>query len=128
MIQQKLAITLFTASLTLGFAQNLEVKMAEQQYKNITSFKGAPAEEVMPAMQFMATSLGVECAFCHVTGKMEADEKAAKKTAREMIAMTAAISHRISSTMMKPTPSQRELMSDKRDGRPRESGDPVITA
>jgi hypothetical protein len=66
-------------------------KNAEEVYKNIVQLKGTPADQLMPAMQFIATSLGVECAFCHVAGKMDADDRGAKKTAREMIAMTAAI-------------------------------------
>ena len=73
------------------YAQAAETKTAEQVYKNIVELKGTPADQVGPAMQFIAASLGVECTFCHVQGKMEADDKNAKKTAREMIAMTAAI-------------------------------------
>ena len=42
-------------------------------------------------MQFIAASLGVECSFCHVPGKMDADDKPAKKTAREMMLMTTEI-------------------------------------
>jgi hypothetical protein len=42
-------------------------------------------------MQFIAASLGVECTFCHVQGKMDSDEKGAKKTARAMMAMQAEI-------------------------------------
>src|SRR5258708_22011539 len=64
-----------------------EVKTAEQVYKNITHLKGTPADQLLPAMQFIASSLGVQCAFCHVEGKMDADDKGAKKTARELIAM-----------------------------------------
>ncbi len=64
---------------------------AEQVYKNITALKGAPADQLQPAMQFMASALGVNCAFCHVPGKFEADDKPEKKTARQMIAMTASI-------------------------------------
>lgn len=60
---------------------------AEQVYKNIVQLKGVPADQVLPAMQVMSAALGVECGFCHVPGKPEADEKAPKKTAREMIAM-----------------------------------------
>jgi outer membrane lipoprotein-sorting protein len=71
------------------FAQ--DVKTAEQVYKNIIELKGTPADQLMPAMQFMAVSLGVQCDTCHVAGKFEADDKRAKKTAREMIAMTMAI-------------------------------------
>ena len=72
-------------------AQSPEVKTAEQVFKNITALKGTPADQLQPAMQFMASSLGVTCDFCHVAGKFEADDKAAKKTAREMIAMQAEI-------------------------------------
>ncbi len=66
-------------------------KTAEQQFKNIQALQGTPADQVFPAMQFMAASLGVECEFCHVEHKFEADDKPAKKTARQMIAMTLAI-------------------------------------
>src|SRR5271165_2524491 len=72
-------------------AQTVEPKTAEQTFKNITQLKGTPADQLMPAMQFMAASLGVECGFCHVQGKMDLDDKPAKKTARDMLAMTAAI-------------------------------------
>src|ERR1035438_10194671 len=66
-------------------------KTAEEGYKNIVQLKGKPADQLMPALQFIASSLGAECAFCHVQGQMESDDKPAKKTARAMIAMTAAI-------------------------------------
>jgi len=72
-------------------AQAADAKLAEQVYKNITEMKGTPADQLTPAMQFIASSLGVECTFCHVQGKMDADDKPAKKTARQMMAMTAAI-------------------------------------
>jgi len=72
-------------------AQAAEPKTAGQVYKNIVELKGTPADQLGPAMQFIASSLGVDCNFCHVQGQMEADDKGAKKTAREMIAMTAAI-------------------------------------
>lgn len=66
-------------------------KLAEEQFKNIQSFKGIPAEQVVPAMQFIAASLGVECEFCHVRGSFEKDDKKPKVTARKMIAMMMAI-------------------------------------
>ena len=66
-------------------------KTAEQSFKNIQALQGTPADQVFPAMQFIAASLGVECDFCHVQGKFDADDKPAKKTARHMIAMTLAI-------------------------------------
>jgi hypothetical protein len=74
-----------------ALAQAADVKTAEQVFKNITQLKGTPADQLQPAMQFIAASLGVECTFCHVQGKMEADDKPAKKTARDMMAMTLAI-------------------------------------
>jgi photosynthetic reaction center cytochrome c subunit len=84
--------TLFLASLALPiFAQTAEVKTAEQVYKNITELKGTPADQLMPTMQFISVSLGVNCETCHVKDKPEADDKRTKKTAREMIAMTMAI-------------------------------------
>jgi len=89
MLRQSLKALIFTAIaavLPLG-AQS----MAEQTYKNITVLKGTPTDQLVPAMQFIAASLGVECAFCHVQGKPDADDKPAKKTAREMITMTLSI-------------------------------------
>jgi len=72
-------------------AQTPEPKTAEQVYKNIVELKGTPADRLMPAMQFIAASLGVECTFCHVQGRMDLDDKPQKKAARAMIAMTMAI-------------------------------------
>jgi len=66
-------------------------KTAEQAFKNIQVLQGTPSDQVFPAMQFIAASLGVECDFCHVEGKFDSDDKPAKKTARKMIAMTLAI-------------------------------------
>ena len=73
------------------FSQAPEVKTAGQAYKNVTELKDIPADQLGPAMQFISTSLGVQCDTCHVAGKFESDEKRPKKTAREMIAMTMAI-------------------------------------
>ena len=81
---------IFLAALPI-FGQTAEVKTAEQVYKNITELKGTPADQLMPTMQFISASLGVQCDTCHVQGKPEADDKRTKKTAREMIAMTMAI-------------------------------------
>lgn len=78
------------ASAILACAQG-DGKTADQVYKNIIELKGTPADELIPAMQFISASLGVECSFCHVQGKFDADDKRPKKTARDMMAMTAAI-------------------------------------
>jgi photosynthetic reaction center cytochrome c subunit len=72
-------------------AQAPEPKTAEQVFKNIIQLKGTPADQLVPAMTFISASLGVECSFCHVEGKMDLDDKPTKKTAREMMAMTVAL-------------------------------------
>lgn len=66
-------------------------KLAEEQFKNIQVLKGIPAEQIIPSMQFIAASLGVECDYCHVHGSMEKDDKKPKVTARKMMAMMMAI-------------------------------------
>lgn len=66
-------------------------KLAEEQFKNIQALKGVPAEQVIPAMQFIAASLGVECEYCHVEHAFEKDDKKPKVTARKMINMMMAI-------------------------------------
>jgi photosynthetic reaction center cytochrome c subunit len=69
--------------------------LAEQQYKNIKVLKGIPADQVIPAMEFIAASLGVECEFCHVRKErglaFDKDDKKPKEIARKMIEMANAI-------------------------------------
>ncbi|HEY5068524.1 MAG TPA: c-type cytochrome, partial [Candidatus Acidoferrum sp.] len=62
-------------------------KLAEEQFKNIQVLKGIPADQLIPAMQFIAASLGVECDYCHNREKMDSDEKKPKKIARGMMTM-----------------------------------------
>jgi photosynthetic reaction center cytochrome c subunit len=66
-------------------------KLAEEQFKNIQVLKGIPADQVIPAMQFIANSLHVECEYCHVERAFEKDDKEEKKTAREMMQMVQGI-------------------------------------
>jgi photosynthetic reaction center cytochrome c subunit len=66
-------------------------KTAAQEFKNIQVLKDIPAEQLIPTMQFIASSLGVECDFCHVDHEMQKDDKKTKQTARKMIAMELAI-------------------------------------
>ena len=70
-----------------GGPPQLAGKTAEQAYQNIQVLKGVPAEQVVPAMRVIAGSLGVGCAFCHVQGQFDKDDKATKKTARLMMTM-----------------------------------------
>jgi len=62
-------------------------RKAEEQFKNIQILKGVPAEQILPTMQFITASLGVECDFCHVQGAFEKDDKKTKQTARKMMEM-----------------------------------------
>jgi len=66
-------------------------KKASEQFKNITVLKDIPADQLIPSMQFITASLGVECDFCHVQGAFEKDDKKPKQTARKMMEMMFAI-------------------------------------
>ena len=66
-------------------------KTAEQVYKNIQVLKGIPADQLIPAMQFITESLGVGCDQCHVERAFENDDKKSKQTARQMIQMMLAL-------------------------------------
>jgi photosynthetic reaction center cytochrome c subunit len=66
-------------------------KTAEQVYKNIQILKGVPAGQVIPAMQFITASLGVECSYCHVENHFDKDDKKPKKVARDMMQMMFAL-------------------------------------
>jgi hypothetical protein len=66
-------------------------KTAEQVYRNVQVFKGLPASQLYPAMNFISGALGVTCAHCHIPNQFEKDDKTAKQTARRMIEMTRAL-------------------------------------
>ncbi len=64
-----------------------KTRTTDEAYKNIQVLKGLPADQLIPAMQFITYSLGVECGFCHVEGAFEKDDKKPKQTARKMMQM-----------------------------------------
>jgi photosynthetic reaction center cytochrome c subunit len=66
-------------------------KTAAEAYQNIQVLQDVPADQLVPAMQFITYSLGVECSYCHVEGALEKDDKKPKQTARKMMQMMAAI-------------------------------------
>jgi len=70
-----------------------DAPLAEHQFKNIQSFKGSKASDVIPAMQFMSASLKVDCDYCH-TKDRASDDLETKRTAREMIALQRDINKR----------------------------------
>ena len=79
------------ASPTASAAAPVAEKKAEEQFKNIQTLKGIPADELIPTMQFITASLGVECEFCHVQGAFDKDDKKPKQIARKMMDMMFAI-------------------------------------
>jgi photosynthetic reaction center cytochrome c subunit len=77
-------------------------KTVAETRKNIQVLKGLTESQLYLVMNFVATSLGVQCAFCHVqqgkdptTGATkwvwESDDKPEKQTARRMMQMVLAI-------------------------------------
>jgi len=71
-------------------------KTAGEAFKNVQVLKDVPASHFIPAMFFIAASLGVGCDHCHVTAEngpwpMEKDDKKEKQTARTMMKMMMAI-------------------------------------
>ncbi len=77
-------------------------KTVEQTRKNIQVLKGLPDSQLFLVMNFVATSLGVQCNFCHVqqgkdpkTGFVnwiwESDDKLEKQAARRMMQMVLSI-------------------------------------
>ena len=73
---------------SVAFAQSApeKPKTAGEQFKNVQVMKDVPASEWFPTMGFIAGSLGVGCDHCHVQ-PFAADDKPAKKRAREMMKM-----------------------------------------
>jgi len=70
---------------------NAVPKTADQAYKNIQVLKDVPSDQLVPAMQFITASLGVQCDFCHLENAFEKDDKETKQTARKMMRMMFAI-------------------------------------
>jgi len=70
-------------------------KTVEQVQKNIQVLTGLPASQLVPVMNYMGSSLGVKCTYCHVRKDDKwdfvSDEKPEKNTAREMIKMVQGI-------------------------------------
>ncbi|MGA9185816.1 MAG: c-type cytochrome [Candidatus Acidiferrales bacterium] len=66
-------------------------KTAGEVFKNIKVLKDIPADQLIPAMHFITSSLGVECSFCHVEGHFEKDDKKPKLIARDMMQMMFAL-------------------------------------
>lgn len=71
-------------------------KPVEQTRKNIQVLKGLPDSQLFTVMNFIRTSLGVSCAYCHVNAggdkwEWEKDDKPTKVIARQMMRMRFAV-------------------------------------
>jgi hypothetical protein len=70
-------------------------KTVEQVQKNIQVLTGLPQSQLIPVMNYMGSSLGVKCTFCHMKNgdkwDFVSDEKPEKGSAREMIKMVQGI-------------------------------------
>lgn len=60
--------------------------MAEQVYKDIVVFKGYPASDIIPAMEFMSASMNYKCVDCHEPNDYAAPHRN-KETTRKMVLM-----------------------------------------
>jgi photosynthetic reaction center cytochrome c subunit len=66
---------------------NAQDRVAQPRFKNLQELKDIPSEHLLPAMEFISASLGVQCEFCHVRDAFDKDDKQTKQTARRMIHM-----------------------------------------
>jgi photosynthetic reaction center cytochrome c subunit len=64
---------------------------AKTVFKNIQVLEEIPSDQLIPTMRFIATSLGVECSYCHEKDHFEKDDKKPKQIARQMMRMMSAI-------------------------------------
>src|SRR6267143_462752 len=92
----------YTERSTLPTQGPLVDKPVDQTRKNIQVLKGLPESQLFPLMNFVASSLGVQCGFCHMQqGKdpktgftnwiWDNDDKPEKQTARRMMRMVLSV-------------------------------------
>ena len=70
-------------------AQGSAGQKMEDAFLNIKSYRGQPADHLIPTMVYFEAALGVGCPYCHDNdaAKRELDTKPQKDTARRMIEM-----------------------------------------
>jgi hypothetical protein len=70
-------------------AQGATERKMEDEFLNIKSFRGQPADHLIPTMVYFEAALGVGCGYCHDNDatKRELDTKPQKDIARRMIEM-----------------------------------------
>lgn len=60
---------------------------AREMYRNLKMLGGMNAGNIRLTMSVFAGALGVNCEYCHAGDEWDSDNKPAKRTAREMLAM-----------------------------------------
>jgi len=117
-----LLIAVATVKAQSGAQPSSPSKTTDQVFKNIQVLKGIPSDQLIPAMQFISSSLGVQCDFCHMAGAFEKDDKKPKQTARKMMQMMIIINQ-------ENFDSHREVTCNTcHRGSPRPVAIPVISA
>ncbi|MGH9735071.1 MAG: c-type cytochrome [Candidatus Acidiferrales bacterium] len=76
---------------TTQAAQPGTQQTAGDKYMNLQVLKDIPADQLIPAMRYITSALGVECNYCHVPNHFDSDDKPHKLTARKMMTMMFAI-------------------------------------
>jgi len=66
-------------------------KKAGEVFKNVQVLKDVPSDQLLPGMQFITSSLGVQCEYCHAENAFDKDDKKPKQTGRKMMQMMFAI-------------------------------------
>src|SRR6266568_6383395 len=91
-------LALFTGTLFFGLLAAAQEhatpspdKKASEFFKNVQVLKDIPSDQLIPGMQFITSSLGVQCEYCHVENAFDKDDKKPKQTARKMMQMMVAI-------------------------------------
>jgi len=74
-------------------------ELTQDHFKNIQVLKDIPVSHLEATMRLFATSLGVNCSYCHVfrqgaPPQMDSDDKETKRKARDMIKMVREINER----------------------------------
>ncbi len=68
-------------------------KKSREVFKNLKVLNNTPSDLLLPSMQFITSSLGVHCDYCHVENAFDKDDKRPKQTARQMMRMVEEINN-----------------------------------
>jgi photosynthetic reaction center cytochrome c subunit len=78
---------LFAVAIAADWPPTSPDKKSGDVFKNLKVLNEIPSDQLLPSMQFITSSLGVHCDYCHVENAFEKDDKRPKQTARQMMRM-----------------------------------------